>query len=144
MDSTANRPAGRTPWGLGAVVLSGCLTGIGAATEHGGLALNQPTPAVTASAVSRCSYCGLVEGVREIENAGPRYQVSTVVAGRDEAIVMLLSALTGTNVAVPPKIYEVSVRMDDGSIRAFRDGGVPEWKPGDRVQIIKGQVEPLS
>jgi len=34
--------------------------------------------------------------------------------------------------------------MDDGSIRAVRGGRMPEWKLGDRVKVVKDQVEPLS
>jgi hypothetical protein len=60
-------------------------------------------------------------------------------------IVMLLSALRGTPVASRrKKIYEVSVRMDDGSIRAVRGSRLPDWKLGDRVKVVKGRVEPLS
>jgi len=93
----------------------------------------------------RCDYCGVVEKVREISNTGPRYAASTIAGGRDQVIVMLLGALAGTRAAtVSARIYEVSVRMDDGSIRAVRDAGMPQWKTGDRVKVVKGRVEWLS
>lgn len=145
MNSSANRPASSKSLALGAVALAGCLTGIGAATQPGGLTLDQSKFVAAASVDGRCDYCGVVDQVREIPNAGPRYAVSTVAGGRDQVIVMLLSALGGTRAAtVQAKIYEVSVRMDDGSIRAVRDAGRPQWKTGDRVKVVKGRVEWLS
>jgi hypothetical protein len=145
MDTSVNRPASSKSLALGGVLLVGCLAGIGAVTQPGSLAPNQSTTITAASAGSRCGYCGVVEKVREISNAGPRYAVSTVAGGRDQVIVMLLSALGGTRAAtVRARIYEVSVRMDDGSIRAVRDAGMPQWKTGDRVKVVKGRVEWLS
>ncbi len=127
---------------LGTAVVSGFLLAVGALTEHSGLELDRSGPVAAASAGGQCNYCGVVEKVREIANAGPRYAVSTVAGGRDQVIVMLLGALSGTRgAAVRAKIYEVSVRMDDGSIRAVRDAGVPQWKTGDRVKFVKGRVE---
>ncbi|HKI64931.1 MAG TPA: hypothetical protein VKA16_09955 [Burkholderiales bacterium] len=134
------------PLTLGAAVLSlGCLAALGAMTGQIEPALHKSAPAATATAVARCGYCGVVERVREIDNKVPKYGVSTVSGGRDQMIVMLLSALSGTpDSAGRPKIYEVSVRMDDGAIRAVRGWRIPEWKPGDRVKVVKGQVESLS
>jgi len=121
---------------LGALVLSGCVAALGAWAWHSGRAPDRP------GASGECSYCGVVERVREIANAGPRYAVSTVAGGRDEVVVVLLGALSGTHAAsVPQKIYETSVRLDDGTLRAVRDGGVPQWKAGDRVKFVKGRVE---
>lgn len=129
---------------IGALVVSGGLAGIGALSRHGDAALQNST-ASAISARSGCHYCGIVERVREVVISPPRYGVSTVAAGRDEAIVILLSALSGATVAArQSKVYEVSVRMDDGSIRAVRGGRMPEWKLGDRVKVVKDQVEPLS
>ncbi len=133
------------PLTLGAVVLSGCLAGLGALTGWSDLSLDGSGPAATARAAGGCRYCGVVEQVREIKSRSTRYGVSTVSGGRDEMIVMLLSVLSGTpDTSGQMKIYEVSVRMDNGSIRAVRGGRVPDWKLGDRVKIVKDQVEPLS
>ena len=134
----------RTPVMIGALVVSGSLAGFGALSRHGDPALELSSASTTA-VHSVCRYCGIVERIREIRISPPRYDVSTVAAGRDEAILMLLSALSGATVtAAKTTIYEVSVRMDDGSIRAVRDGRMPDWRPGERVKIIKDQVEPLS
>jgi len=121
---------------LGALVVSGCVAALGAWAWQSSPALNRP------GASGGCSYCGVVERVREIANAGPRYAVSTVAGSRDEVVVVLLGALSGTRAAsVPQQIYETSVRMDDGSLRAVREGGMPQWKAGDRVKFVKGRVE---
>jgi hypothetical protein len=145
MDHSAIRPASVKSLALGAVTLVGCLAGIGAVTQPSSLALEQSTSAAAAILDGRCDYCGVVEKVREISNTGPRYAASTVAGGRDQVIVMLLGALSGTRAsAVRAKIYEVSVRMDNGSIRAVRDAGMPQWKTGDRVKVVKGRVESLS
>jgi len=133
------------PLMLGTVILSGCLAGLGAVGGWSGLAHDESGPAAAASVAEGCHSCGIVEQVREIKSGAPRYGVSTVSGGRDEMIVMLLSALSGEPVASSQtKIYEVSVRMDNGSMRAVRGGRIPAWKLGDRVKVVKGSLEPLS
>lgn len=133
------------PLTLAAVVLSGSLAGLSGLSGRSDLGPDISGPAITASAAEECHYCGVVEQVREIKSRAPRFGVSTVSGGRDEMIVMLLSALSGAPVAPGrTKIYEVSVRMDNGSIRAVRGGQLPDWKFGDRVKLVKGRVEPLS
>jgi hypothetical protein len=134
------------PLSLGAAVLSlGCLAALGAMTGQNGPAPGKSRFAAAATLPAKCRSCGVVEGVREIDGGAPKYGVSTVSGGRDQMIVMLLSTLSGTpSTSSQSKIYEVSVRMDNGAIRAVRDWRVPEWKPGDRVKIVKGQVESLS
>lgn len=128
----------RMPVMVGAVIVSGSLAGLGVLSQHGG-ATSTPSASVA------CHYCGIVEQIREVEISPPHYGVSTVAAGRTEGILMLLSALSGATVTdSQTRIYEVSVRMDDGSIRAVRGGRMPEWSLGERVKIIKNQVEPLS
>ena len=123
---------------VGAVIVSGGLAGLGVLSQQG-------TTAAAPSPRAMCHYCGIVEQIREVKLTPPLYSVSSIAAGRNQAIVMLLSALSGATVTDgPTKIYEVSVRMDDGSIRAVRDGRLPEWTPGERVKIVKNQVEPLS
>jgi hypothetical protein len=125
-----------------AVIVLGSVTGLGAVTVQSGLALDQANSGATATATG-CYYCGVVEGVREIKSTGPRYDISAIAGSRDEGIVLLLGALSGTkNIAPEPRmIYEVTVLMDDGSIRAVRGGRLPEWTVGDRVKVVKGRVE---
>ena len=128
----------RIPVIVGAVIVSGGLGELGVLSQQGSAT---PTPSTRVS----CHYCGFVEQIREVKISPPRYDVSTIAAGRNEAIVMLLSALSGATVTHRrTKIYEVSVRMDDGSVRAVRGSRIPAWKLGERVKIVKNQVEPLS
>ena len=144
MDSRRAGFQTRIPVVIGALIVSGGLAGLGTPSRVGDAALRQSIASTTLTH-SGCHYCGIVERVREVVIAPPQYGVSTVAVGRDEAIVMLLSALNGATVsAVQSKIYEVSVRMDDGSIRAVRGARMPDWRPGERVKVVKGQVEPLS
>jgi len=145
MDSWRNRLTARPPLTLGAVILAGCLAGLGALTGPSGLAPNESASAVAARAGATCGNCGIVDQVREIENTAPKYGVSTISGGRDEVIVVLLGALNGTTAtSVRPRIFEVSVRMDNGSIRAVRGTRMPQWKAGDRVKFVKGQVDWVS
>jgi hypothetical protein len=133
------------PLTLGAVVFSGLLAGLGAVTGWSQFSSEGSLPAATARVADGCRYCGVVEQVREIKSRATSYGGSTVSGGRDEMIVMLLSALSGTpDTSSQTKIYEVSVRMDNGSTRAVRGSRVPDWKLGDRVKVVNGRVEPLS
>lgn len=128
----------RMPVMIGAVIVSGSLAGLGILSQEGDARPTHPTRA-------GCRYCGVVEQIRQVTISPPDYGVSTVAAGRNEAIVVLLSALSGATVKESrTRIYEVSVRMDDGTIRAVRDGRMPEWSLGERVKIVKNQIEPLS
>jgi hypothetical protein len=144
MDARETGFLNRMPVMLGAALLAGGLAGFGVLNQYGEAVLDQSI-AATPLAQAVCRYCGVVEGVREIKASRADYRVSTISASRDEAIVMLLSALSGAKVSsAQPRIYEVSVRMDDGSIRAVRANYAPKWRPGDRVKIIKNRVRSLS
>ena len=92
-----------------------------------------------------CRICGVVESVREVEHVHPRHEVSTVVGGRVEGLAMILGALSGQRAqSGTPRIFEVLVRMEDGSLRAMRDHIAPEWRTGDRVKFLRGRIERLS
>ena len=38
------------------------------------------------------------------------------------------------------KSYEVTIRMDDGSSRAFNAGSASSWRSGDHVKIVDGAI----
>jgi hypothetical protein len=130
-------------------VLLGALILWGGPAEHG-FTTGHDTPAAgktrtVAAAERACRYCGVVEQVHEIDNKASKNGASTVSGGRGEMMVMLLSALSGPpEASVRPNLYEVSVRMDDGTVRAFRSGRPPQWSAGDRVRVIRGKIESLS
>jgi hypothetical protein len=90
-------------------------------------------------AADACRICGVVERVSEIAPA-PSQPLEGSLA---EGAVTLLAALGGAAPGRrPARIYETSVLHDDGSVRVLQDSGMPQWKSGDRVRVIKGRVEP--
>ena len=90
-----------------------------------------------------CKVCGIVEQVREIRPA-PRHDISTVTGGGTEGIAVLLGALSGRFTTHAATVYEVAVRLQDGSLRVLQSGTPPLWKPGDHVKVVMGRVEPMS
>ena len=90
------------------------------------------------SPVLTCGVCGVVERVAELD-AAPRQPLE---GSRAEGAVILLAALGGatSSASRPARIYETSVVHDDGTVRVLQDWGVPHWKAGDRVKVIKGRV----
>jgi hypothetical protein len=143
---TFSRPFSRTPVALG--ILTAIVYAAGFAMVAAWFALlvldQGRAPAATVvppRTVSFCSVCGVVEAVREVAPA-PGLQLRGT---RDEGAVLLVAALGGAsmNRLRPAIIYETSVVHDDGSVRVLRDTSAPHWKRGDRVKVIKGQVEPV-
>jgi hypothetical protein len=105
------------------------------------LLLDQGRPAAARRAASYCTVCGVVQSVREVApSPGPQLHGTS-----DEGAVLLVAALGGASLhgARRATVYETTVLHDDGSVRVLRDTGVPHWKRGDRVKVIKGQVEPI-
>jgi len=96
-------------------------------------------PAASPAALS-CRICGVVERVSEITPV----PMQPLEGSRAEGTVTLLAALSGAASPGrrPATIYETSVIHDDGSVRVLQNTGMPQWKPGDRVKVIKGRVEP--
>jgi hypothetical protein len=140
---------------LGAVLAVVCLAGIAAVSGWVMLALEHPIPAQATS--QRCNICGVVEHVREVEQLaqGAGFSSgmglgSTSSGGRPasvESLVVLLAAIGGASrggLMAPPRTYEVSVRLRDGSVRVLRDSIAPPWKAGDQVKVIRGRIEAVS
>jgi outer membrane lipoprotein SlyB len=40
--------------------------------------------------------------------------------------------------------YEIRVRLDDGTLRTFRQTSQPQWGSGDRVRIVKGRLRSVA
>ena len=99
--------------------------------------------AAAARAGPVCKVCGIVEQVREIKPA-PRHDISTVAGGGTEGFAVLLGALSGRMTTHAATIYEVAVRLQDGSLRVLQSGAPQQWKPGDHVKVVMGRVEPMS
>lgn len=86
-----------------------------------------------------CRVCGVVEGVREVTLGGAGHDVSTVSG---EGFAMFLGLLSGKLGAGPMKVYDVAVRLEDGSTRVLREGRPPTWKAGDHVRVVMGRILP--
>ncbi len=94
----------------------------------------------------------MIESVRSIELPGPGTGLSTMEggagfsgfrlgAGADGALLVLLGAMTmGTGAPAPSRLHEVTVRLEDGSERVFRDARAHEWRAGDRVRVVAGSL----
>ena len=102
-----------------------------------------------------CYDCGVVESVREVKQAGEGSGVGAVAGGvagavlgrqigggrgRDLATVAgaVGGAVAGHQVEKHVKssvVYEISVRMEDGSLRSITESAPPTWRAGDRVRV---------
>lgn len=60
---------------------------------------------------TRCDECGVIESLRQVATAGNS-----------------------------PAIYEVTVRMGDGSTHTRRDASPPNWRAGERIILIAGGI----
>lgn len=130
-------------YALGIVTAIVILTGFAMAAAWFALLIldEERTAPMARAANATCGICGVVEVVRELDPA----PAQALEGGRAEGAITLLAALSGARPGVrPARIYETSVVHDDGSMRVLRETSVPQWKPGDRVRVIKGQVEPVA
>jgi outer membrane lipoprotein SlyB len=123
------------------------------------MAQADPTPAKP-----MCRDCGTVEGIREVKQRGDGSGIGAVAGGvagavlgrnvgngRGRTIATVVGALGGalaghqvekhvrTNTA-----YEVSVRMEDGSVRTVTETAQPTWRSGDKVRIENGRIAALG
>jgi hypothetical protein len=125
---------------LAALVAVACITGIPPLIDTAARAIAQSKADVPHVGLA-CRACGIVESVREVTLDATKYGVSTVSG---EGSAMILSLLSGKLGAGPVKIHEVAVRLQDGSLRVFREGVPSAWKSGDRVKVSMGRIKPLS
>ncbi len=107
-----------------------------------------------------CGNCGNVESVRAIkqraEGSGIGAAGGAIVGGllgnqigggtgRQLATVAgaVGGAVVGNQVEGNMKAttsFEIRVRLDDGTLRTFRQASEPQWRSGDRVRIVKGRL----
>ncbi len=110
-----------------------------------------------------CRECGVIEFVREVERGGQAGGTGAVAGGVAGAVVgrgvsndrnrtfgtiagAVGGALAGHQIekhVKTNKFWEIAVRFDDGSARAFQQEQQPLWRQGDRVRVINGVVGPL-
>jgi len=115
-----------------------------------------PPPAVAQAPVAQaCANCGVVESIREVKQSGDASGVGAVAGGVGGAVVGkqfgkghgndLLTVLGAVGGAIAGHqveknvrstvVYEVNVRMEDGSVRSFPQSTPPAWRPGERVRV---------
>ena len=58
---------------------------------------------------ARCDECGVIDSMRRIDAVGDT-----------------------------PASYETTIRFGDGSTRVLRDASPPNWRPGERINLIGG------
>ena len=88
-----------------------------------------------------CRSCGQVENVREVTLGAANHNVSTVSGEGFAMFIALLSNKLGNQ---PVNVMEVSVRLQDGSVRVFHEATPSAWHAGDRVKVSMGRIKPLS
>jgi len=111
-----------------------------------------------------CSNCGNVESVRTVtqraEGSGLGAAGGAVIGGLlgnqvgggngrtlATAAGAIGGAVVGNQVEGNMKAttsYEVRVRLDDGTLRTFRQTSQPQWRSGDRVRIVKGRLRSVA
>lgn len=111
-----------------------------------------------------CANCGNVESVRTIkqraEGSGLGAAGGAVIGGLlgnqvgdgsgrtiATAAGAIGGAVLGNQVEGNMKAstsYEIRVRLDDGTLRTFRQSSPPAWRSGDRVRIVKGRLRSVA
>jgi|SRR3954454_15241186 hypothetical protein len=95
------------------------------------------------SAGVACNSCGVVEDMREVPHLASKHVGSTVTGGGVASVAVFLRVLGGHGMASDPHaLYEISVRLQDGSVRVLQSSAPPAWKRGDRVRIVMGRIQP--
>ena len=123
---------------------------------------NQPTQVAAKS--NWCENCGNVESVRTIkqraEGSGLGAAGGAVLGGllgnqigggNGKTLATAAGAIGGAvvgnqvegNVKATTS-YEIRVRLDDGTLRTFRQTSQPQWGSGDRVRIVKGRLRSVA
>jgi hypothetical protein len=88
-----------------------------------------PAPGPSALAY-RCNECGVIESTRTIESLDEWAGVSA--PGRNAA------GSRGKVETPPPRNYEITIRLRDGSKRVVTDTNPARWRQGERVTVIAG------
>ncbi len=89
-----------------------------------------PAIAAPATRARRCGECGVIESVREIN--APDEKAAVESPGRSP------TGKRGEIEAKPLGIHEITIRMQDGSMRVITDAKPARWRHGEPVTIIAG------
>ncbi len=93
-------------------------------------AVAAPAIAAPATRAPRCAECGVIESMREIK-------VPQEKTGID-AFGGIASGSRGLGGARPLRLYEITIRLRDGTMRVIQDAKPAIWRHGEPVTIIAG------
>ena len=119
-----------------------------------------PAPAAAAPAAAVCATCGTIDSIRTVEKAGEGSAVGLIAGGllggllghqigqgRGNTAATIVGAAGGAYAGhqVEKNVkkvlhYDISVRMDDGTLRAVSYDVEPGFRTGDRVRFIDGRL----
>ena len=126
--------------------------------------IKESEPTQLAAKSNWCENCGNVESVRAIkqraEGSGLGAAGGAVLGGllgnqigggNGKTLATAAGAIGGAvvgnqvegNVKATTS-YEIRVRLDDGTLRTFRQTSQPQWGSGDRVRIVKGRLRSVA
>ncbi len=111
-------------------------------------------------AAASCNQCGTVQSVRAVQRAGSGTGLGAVGGGvvggvvgnqfgggSGRAALTVLGAVGGAFAGneVEKRVrtttsYEMTVRMEDGSLRTFHSDSPYNWRSGDPVRVVDGTV----
>ncbi len=119
-----------------------------------------PPAPPTAAVAPVCLACGTIDTIREVTQPGEGSGLGAVVGGvlggllgsqvgggSGNKIATVLGAAGGAyaghqveKTRKETQRYEISVRMEDGSLRTVSQDNVPAWRIGDRVKLDNGRL----
>ncbi|MBS1216901.1 MAG: glycine zipper protein [Proteobacteria bacterium] len=108
----------------------------------------------------KCAECGVIESTREIATSGEGTGLGAaggavvggllghqVGGGSGKQIATVVGAVGGAVAGnevekrvKSTKSYEITVRLDDGSIRVIGAADPPTWRTGDHVKVVDGVI----
>jgi len=110
---------------------------------------------------TKCEECDVVESTREIKQKGEGSGIGIVGGavvggllgnqignGNGKTVATAIGAVGGgvAGNEIEKRVksttgYEATVRFDDGTSRAFNEGGSAVWRTGDRVKVVGGVIQ---
>lgn len=132
-----------------------------AAPRSAALPAARTAPAAAAAAAPpACAQCGVIESTRVVEvrpeGSGIGAVGGAVVGGilgnqvgggRGREVATVAGAVGGVVVGneiekrmKTTSSYEVTVRLEDGSLRVVREANPPAWRTGQKVKVVEGAI----
>ena len=104
--------------------------GVVVAPAEAPAAVAVPVIAAPATRAHRCPECGVIESVQEINTS--EEETAVMSSGRRAA------GTRGEIEVKPLRTYEITIRMQDGSMQVVTDAKPANWRHGDGVIVIGG------